>query len=169
MSIENNVIMGRRPGISNTERLFRAEIARKLLAQIGAKRGARTKAAATLGVCKQAMSLYLNEKATPGSEVLRRACLLWNLSFEVEGTVVNSSSFRQLAGSCPNVLRHSVDRFREKKSPRRMITAWALLFLADLLNRYPFSSSCNLFSVRCRSLSARRCSSIFAIECITVV
>jgi len=110
MSIENNVIMGRRPGISNTERLFRAEIARKLLAQIGAKRGARTKAAATLGVCKQAMSLYLNEKATPGSEVLRRACLLWNLSFEVEGTVVNSSSFRQLAPQPPRPVQLSLPK-----------------------------------------------------------
>jgi len=102
--------MGRRPGISNTERLFRAEIARKLLAQIGAKRGARTKAAATLGVCKQAMSLYLNEKATPGSEVLRRACLLWNLSFEVEGTVVNSSSFRQLAPQPPRPVQLSLPK-----------------------------------------------------------
>lgn len=39
------------------------------------------------------MNLYLLEKATPGSEVLRRACVRWKLSFSVEGATVDSGSF----------------------------------------------------------------------------
>jgi hypothetical protein len=91
--------MGRKPGISRPERLFRAEIARALYAVIGEGRGAQSKAAARLGVSRQAMSLYLNRKATPSSAILGRAFAIWpQIKLNMEGIELNSSSFSS-AGS----------------------------------------------------------------------
>lgn len=92
---------GRKPGIPHSEQLFRAEIARKLSAAIGNERGAMTIAAKKLDISKQALSLYLAEKATPGSEILRRICLQWNVAFDVEGAVTDSSSFRSPRPTVP--------------------------------------------------------------------
>lgn len=88
--------MGRRPGISRSEELFRKEIARALLAVIGDKRGAQSLAADRLGISRQAMSLYIGRKATPSSAILGRACAIWpHLSFNnVEGIALDSSIFR---------------------------------------------------------------------------
>jgi hypothetical protein len=87
--------MGRKPGISRSEQLFRAEIARSLSAAIGDERGAQSRAADKLGISRQAMSLYLGMKATPSSAVLGHACAIWpQLSFDVEGIKLNSSNFK---------------------------------------------------------------------------
>jgi len=89
--------MGRKPGISRSEQLFRAEIAKALSNEIGDKRGAQSRAADTLGVSRQAMSLYLNRKATPSSAILGRACAIWpKLCFKVEGMVLNSNNFKTM-------------------------------------------------------------------------
>jgi transcriptional regulator with XRE-family HTH domain len=82
--------MGRKPGTSQNERLLRAEIARALSTAIGTKRGAISKAAGDLQVTKQALSLYLRQKATPGAEVLRRICKLWKLQLNVRGALVDA-------------------------------------------------------------------------------
>lgn len=87
--------MGRKPGISRSEQLFRAEIAKALLSEIGEERGAQSRAADKLGISRQAISLYLGMKATPSSAVLGRACAIWPLlSFDVEGIKLNSSNFK---------------------------------------------------------------------------
>ena len=85
--------MGRRPGISRSEKLLRAKLAEALAAVIGPKRGAQARAAEQLGISRQAVSLYINGKATPSSEVLRRACAKLNLSLNVEGTTIDANSF----------------------------------------------------------------------------
>ncbi len=87
--------MGRKPGISRSESLFRAEIASVLKQVIGEKRGAKARAARELGISKQALSLYMARKATPSSAVLGRACARWpSLTFNVEQIKMDSSSFR---------------------------------------------------------------------------
>jgi transcriptional regulator with XRE-family HTH domain len=85
--------MGRRPGINDSERELRLQFARALWSAIGTRRGSQSKAAARLGVSRQSLHLYLHQKATPGGSVLRRACELWNLSLELPGLTVNSTSF----------------------------------------------------------------------------
>jgi transcriptional regulator with XRE-family HTH domain len=87
--------MGRRAGISWSEKLLRAEIARALSAAIGGSRGAQSSAAEQLGVSRQAMSLYIRQKATPSSEILRRMCQTLKLSLNVEGATVDLSAFAQ--------------------------------------------------------------------------
>ena len=87
--------MGRKTGISRAERLLRAEIAKALAAAIGTKRGAQSLAAEQVGISRQAMSLYLLQKATPSSENLRRMCKILKLSMNVEGAILDSSSFSQ--------------------------------------------------------------------------
>jgi hypothetical protein len=86
--------MGRKSGISTSERRLRSEIAQKLSDAIGTERGAEARAARQLGISRQAMNLYLREKATPGSEILRRACLLYNLKLDVGWQTLDSGSFR---------------------------------------------------------------------------
>ncbi len=88
------VKMGRKSGIPRSELLFRAEIARVLSLAIGTERGAQARAAKQLGISRQAMSLYLGRKATPGSAILGRACAMWpTLSFVVDEIKMDSSSF----------------------------------------------------------------------------
>src|SRR5271165_4589285 len=86
--------MGRKPGISRPEKLLRAKLADALSAAIGSKRGAQAGAARRLAISPQTVSLYLREKATPGTEILRRICAEFKLSLDVEGTTLDSSSFR---------------------------------------------------------------------------
>jgi hypothetical protein len=85
--------VGRRAGIGQSERVLRAKFAEALWQKIGTARGAQSAAAHRLGVSRQAINLYLYEKATPGSEVLRRAIAIWNLSLVIEGVTLDSGSF----------------------------------------------------------------------------
>lgn len=85
--------MGRRSGFSTTERAFRQEFAQTLREAIGTKRGAASQAAVELRISRQALSLYLSEKATPSGEVVRRACKRWGLTLNVEGHVVSEKSY----------------------------------------------------------------------------
>jgi transcriptional regulator with XRE-family HTH domain len=87
--------MGRRAGISSTERDFRKAFATSLRQIIGDRRGAASKAADELRISRQAMSLYLRERATPSAEIIRRACQKWSLSLDVNGNIVSESSFPQ--------------------------------------------------------------------------
>jgi transcriptional regulator with XRE-family HTH domain len=85
--------MGRKPGISRSEKLLRAKLADALRVAIGSKRGAQARAAKRLGVSAQTVSLYLRQKATPGTEILRRVCAAFKLSLDVEGATLDSNSF----------------------------------------------------------------------------
>lgn len=85
--------MGRRKGLSTSERLLRETFASELLKAIGNNRGAQLRAAESLGVSRQAISLYLKRKATPGGDILRRACGTWQLDMDVRGLSLNASSF----------------------------------------------------------------------------
>ena|ERR1039458_8639383 len=87
--------MGRRPGISRSEELFRSEFASAFSSAIGKLRGAQSQAARQLGISRQALSLYLGRKATPNSSILSRAFAIWpELSLDVEGIKLNSDSFK---------------------------------------------------------------------------
>jgi hypothetical protein len=87
--------MGRKPGISRSEQLFRVEIAKVLSKEIGDERGAQSRAAVKLGISRQAMSLYIRRKATPSSAILAHACAIWpKLSFNVEGMILNSNNLK---------------------------------------------------------------------------
>ena len=87
--------MGRKTGISRSETLLRAEIARALTTAIGGNRGAQSSAARQVGISRQALNLYIQQKATPSSENLRRMCKILKLSLNVEGATVDLSAFAQ--------------------------------------------------------------------------
>src|SRR5436305_10472486 len=93
--------MGRRRGISSTERAFRERFAEELQAAIGSNRGAASAAAKKLGISRQAIFLYLNSRATPGAEVVRRVCQLFKLSLNVKGQIVSESSYRKTSRERP--------------------------------------------------------------------
>lgn len=97
--------MGRKPGTSQSEQLLRGEIAKALSKAIGDKRGAMSEAANQLGITKQALSLYMRQKATPGAEVLRRICKHWNLHLNVKGALIDAESLpEQVQSSEPEQL-----------------------------------------------------------------
>jgi hypothetical protein len=80
--------MGRKRGTSQSELVFRHQLAITLSRLIGAKRGACSEAAKSLEITKQSLSLYLREKATPGAEILQRICRHWNLTISEDGKLV---------------------------------------------------------------------------------
>jgi transcriptional regulator with XRE-family HTH domain len=85
--------MGRRPGISSTEKAFRQALAKTLRNAIGDEWGAAARAADELRISRQAISLYLKEKTTPSAEIMRRICQRWNLTLNIEGNIVSESSY----------------------------------------------------------------------------
>ena len=87
--------MGRKTGISRSESLLRAEIARALTTAIGSNRGSQSAAAKQIGISRQALNLYIQQKATPSSENLRRMCKILRLSLNVEGATLDAPSFTQ--------------------------------------------------------------------------
>jgi transcriptional regulator with XRE-family HTH domain len=80
--------VGRKAGLSHSEERLREEIARVLPLVIGSERGAQTSAARKLGITRQALSLYMLKKATPGAEILRRICVTWNLVLDIDGALI---------------------------------------------------------------------------------
>ena len=77
--VNDNLAVGQHP-VSDADRSFRAEVAQKLTAAMK-EHGLDTQSAAAraLGVTRQAFSQYLLRKVTPQSEILARACGLWNI------------------------------------------------------------------------------------------
>ena len=75
---------------SNTEAL-RAEFALQLATAI--KGINKSLAAKKLGVSRQMLRLYLNEMATPGGEVIKRACDEWRLSLSIKGFQFSGEAF----------------------------------------------------------------------------
>jgi len=87
--------MGRRPGVSDTERAFRAHFAAALKKAISVDRGAASAAAKRLGVSRQALSLYLKAKVTPSAEVIRRACTAFKLTMTVRGQLISHATYQE--------------------------------------------------------------------------
>jgi transcriptional regulator with XRE-family HTH domain len=46
-----------------------------------------------LGISRQMLNLYLREKATPGGEVIKRACDEWQLTLSIKGFVFAGDAF----------------------------------------------------------------------------
>jgi transcriptional regulator with XRE-family HTH domain len=75
---------------SNTDEL-RAEFAGKLSDAI---RGISKKLAAEkLGISRQMLRLYLKGDATPGGEVIKKACDEWKLSLSIKGFQFSAEDF----------------------------------------------------------------------------
>ena len=102
--------MGRKRGIPTSEHLLRAAFASALYKAIGTQRGAQSRAAEKLGISRQAVNLYLNQKATPGPDILRRACDTWKLVLEIEHTTIDASSFSAHLG--PRLEPQQISLFR---------------------------------------------------------
>jgi transcriptional regulator with XRE-family HTH domain len=75
---------------SNTDEL-RAEFALKLSAAV--KEMSRKAAAEKLGISRQMLRLYLKGLATPGGEVIKKACDEWQLSLSVKGFQFSAEDF----------------------------------------------------------------------------
>lgn len=72
---------------------LREEVSKRFAQAIKAKGLSKAEAARLLGVKRQTLYLYLDQKATPGGEVLKRACELWNITLTVNGFSFSSEAF----------------------------------------------------------------------------
>jgi hypothetical protein len=79
--------MARRPA----DREFCEEFAAKLRPAIVGM--TKKTAAATLGVSRQMLDVYLNAKSTPGSDVVLRAMKAWNFTLKYRGRELSSSQW----------------------------------------------------------------------------
>jgi transcriptional regulator with XRE-family HTH domain len=83
---------------------WRSEIAARFNEAIEKRHLTNARAAEMLGVKRQTMWLYLNRKATPGGDILRRACQLWGISITRKGVEFSPGAFgpdRKAAGPPP--------------------------------------------------------------------
>jgi len=75
---------------SNTEEL-RKEFSGKLSSAISGI--SKKLAAEKLGITRQMLRLYLKGTATPGGEVIKKACDEWNLSLSIKGFQFSAEDF----------------------------------------------------------------------------
>ena len=85
--------MGGRKRCSENELRLRSALAAALRDVIGEGRGSLSRAADKTGICKQSISMYLNQKATPTPETLRILCSVLKLRLEIEGAVISPEDF----------------------------------------------------------------------------
>lgn len=78
---------------SNTEAL-RKEFSDKL--SIAIQGVPRKSVAAKLGISRQMLQLYLNRKATPGGEVIKKACDEWQLTLSIKGFEFPGEAFASM-------------------------------------------------------------------------
>src|SRR5260370_39953298 len=72
---------------------WRSEIADRFREAIAKRHLTNTQAAEMLGVKRQTMWLYLNRRATPGGDVLKKACQLWGISISRRGVEFSAGAF----------------------------------------------------------------------------
>ena len=72
---------------------LREEIALKIQKAITDNRLTYGRASELLEIRRQTLWLYLRKKATPGGEVLRRACRLWDITLSVKGFQFSEEAF----------------------------------------------------------------------------
>ena len=82
-----------RPPLSASAQILRAAFANALREKVGAARGSQSRAAEKLGISRQAISLYVNGKATPSADLLQRACAEFELAFNAGESRIDSGSF----------------------------------------------------------------------------
>jgi transcriptional regulator with XRE-family HTH domain len=78
---------------------LRREIARRLKDAIRDNNLTKSRAAELLKVKRQTLWLYLNGRATPGGEVLRRAFELWDIKLVLGGLVITKESLGPIVTS----------------------------------------------------------------------
>src|SRR5260370_7969964 len=87
---------------------WRSEIADRFREAIAKRHLTNTQAAEMLGVKRQTMWLYLNRRATPGGDVLRKACQLWGISISRKGVEFSLGAFgpeQKASAPPPNKIR----------------------------------------------------------------
>src|SRR6266487_2431732 len=72
---------------------WRSEIVGRFRQAIEQRHLTNAQAAEILGVRRQTMWLHLNEKVTPGGDVLRRACQIWGISISRKGVEFSAGAF----------------------------------------------------------------------------
>lgn len=72
---------------------WRREIAIRFKQAIEKRHLTNTEAARTLGIERQTLWLYLKGKATPGGDVLRKACEAWGITISRKGVEFSASAF----------------------------------------------------------------------------
>jgi hypothetical protein len=82
--------MPRRPADPELCAEFSSRLREAVLGKIRKK-----SAAATLGVSRQMLDLYLNGRATPGPDIILRAMKEWKLRFKHRGQEISSSHFER--------------------------------------------------------------------------
>ena len=101
---------------------FRHEIAGRLREAIQDNHLTISKAAKLLGVTRQSLWLYLNEKSTPGGEILKKACKLWKLTLNLEGFSFTSEAFGPERKALPRPQQLDLFRALEKLRPDQIDT-----------------------------------------------
>jgi transcriptional regulator with XRE-family HTH domain len=107
----------RRPNVE-----FRHEVSVRLREAIRDNGLTISVAAKMLRVTRQTLWLYLNERSTPGGEVLKRACKLWKLTLNVEGFSFTSDAFGPEKKTQPRAQQLDLFRALEKLRPDQIDT-----------------------------------------------
>jgi transcriptional regulator with XRE-family HTH domain len=72
---------------------WRHEIAVRFQQAIKERNLSNTEAAKTLGIKRQTLWLYLREKATPGGDILKKACEAWGITISRKGVEFAAGAF----------------------------------------------------------------------------
>lgn len=72
---------------------WRLEIAARFRQAIEARNLTNSEAAKALGIERQTLWLYLKGKATPGGEVLKKACEAWGITISRKGVEFSAGAF----------------------------------------------------------------------------
>jgi len=120
----------------NTDEL-RAEFALQLSNAI--KGVSKKVVAEKLDISRQMLYLYLNEKATPGGEVIQKACAEWKLTLTIKGNPFTGGAFATDAntrkgGSEPQQLSllDILDKLRNDQVEAKIVSRKGGLFLLSL-------------------------------------
>src|SRR5690349_5898623 len=82
--------------LTEIDRQLRKQVGSKFLEIVDTKfRGNRSEAARALGLTRQRFQLYLEEKFTPGLEILGLSCELWGIEFAVGNIRLTAQHLRK--------------------------------------------------------------------------
>lgn len=96
------------PKRSQVDIEFRKHVCGQIASYISEHNITDVEAANVLGVRKQMIAPYRRGKSLPGTEVIARACVTWNLSFRYQGIEISAKTFVTANGK-PKAVPHQLE------------------------------------------------------------
>jgi transcriptional regulator with XRE-family HTH domain len=96
------------PKRSQVDNKFRKHVCGQIDSYISEHNITDVEAANVLGVRKQMIAPYRRGESLPGTEVIARACVTWNLSFNYKGIEISAKTFVTPNGK-PKAVPHQLE------------------------------------------------------------